>query len=292
MNIAHEPIVVQAAGLIGRKPRPLRLPPPRSRPSPPSLTGKVLEGAQDRSDNWKAGAGARRRAGSANPWSANCCARGDEDPRPQIRLRPERHRRLTKRAEPSAADGQRQLRHARRRSCQRIDDAERDADAIAARSTASPRKPRTASESPGIFGQAHRVDPATKWSHAKEAGLRSSASCSRALRQSQQGRRPDFHHRRRGVTGSDAAMHVPRRRPPMMIASQRSGAASASQSRPIRSAPGHSADRVIEAARKHGPRLDGPAREGRRPGIRRSEGTQVGGLHHPVFHAQGSDRCS
>ena len=67
------------------------------------LTGKVLEGASDRSDNWKASLG-RAVARLGEPCGSRRGARGDEDPRTQFRVRPD-HRGSASACEAGAREG-------------------------------------------------------------------------------------------------------------------------------------------------------------------------------------------
>ncbi len=94
---------------------------------------------------WPRGRAARRAGG------ADRGARGDEDPRPQFRLRPHDRRSAEARRAGAAAGAQPQLRHARRSGEDVCGCRALCARPIAARSTASRRRRRAVSGSPRAF---------------------------------------------------------------------------------------------------------------------------------------------
>ena len=241
-------------------------------------------------DNWQRRAGPRRRpAGRAG--GPDRGPRGDEDPRPQFRVRPDdrrsaaaRRARARRRASATASTCS-----AKRRA--RIADAERYAKAYrdALDRIAEEAKGGFA-KSPGISVKLSALHPRYEWSHADEAkadilpilrelALKASKADVHLTIDAEEADRlelPDGH-----------ARGAARRRQPVR---ERLGRASgiAIQAYQKRALP--LCDWTVAAARAHRPQADGPAGQGRLLGHRDQGRAGRGPAGLSGVHAQGRDR--
>ena len=196
-------------------------------------------------------------------------ARGDEDPRPQFRLRPDHRRGAEARRARAAsrASATASTCSARRRRPSRMPSATPKPiasalDRIAKEAKGGFRK------SPGISVKLTALHPRFEFTHRDEARRGGAAGRSRAGAQGVQGRRP-FHHRRRGSRPARAAARRVRGAARRRRAVRRTaGAGSGSRSRPIRSAPRRLCDWVDRGGARAWPQADGPAGQGRLLGHR------------------------
>ena len=167
------------------------------------LTGKVLEGAQDRSDNWRA-AISRAVGRLGEPVDPHRGRRGDEDPRPQFRVRPDHRRSAQARQARAQARPQPQFRHARRGGA---DDGRRQALRQSLCRRARPHRQqfrRRLQVGAGDFGQAVGAPSAVRIFACRGGAGGDPAGDAQAGAESEQGRRP-FDHRCRGSGPARAA---------------------------------------------------------------------------------------
>ena len=168
------------------------------------LTGKVLEGAQDRSDNWKAALG--RAVGRLGEPVVRTAVREAMKILGRNFVFGRTIDEAMQRAEPERAAGaQPQLRHARRGGARRSRTRSATPRPIAARSTASPRRRKGGfRKSPGISVKLTALHPRFEFAHAEEAVAAILPVLRELALKASQGRRP-FHHRCRGSRPARAA---------------------------------------------------------------------------------------